>query len=111
TDWTIAHVHVGALGWNGFLTFGILYWIVPKMWATNIYSRKLANAHFWIGTIGILLYAIPIYWAGVVQGLMWQQFDSSGALLYTNFLETVTEIIPMYILRSVGGTLYLLGAC
>lgn len=111
TDWTIAHVHVGALGWNGFLTFGILYWIVPKMWATNIYSRKLANAHFWIGTIGILLYAIPIYWAGVVQGLMWQQFDSSGALLYTNFLETVTEILPMYILRSVGGTLYLLGAC
>lgn len=110
TDWTIAHVHIGALGWNGFLTFGIIYWLVPKMWKTEIYSKKMANAHFWIGTIGILLYAIPIYWAGVVQGLMWQQFDSSGALLYTNFLETVTEILPMYMLRSVGGTLYLIGA-
>ena len=110
TDWTIAHVHIGALGWNGFLTFGIIYWLVPKMWNTEIFSKKMANAHFWIGTIGILLYAIPMYWAGVVQGLMWQQFDASGSLLYTNFLETVTEIIPMYIVRSVGGTLYLLGA-
>lgn len=109
TDWTIAHVHIGALGWNGFLTFGILYYLVPKMWKTEIFSKKMANAHFWIGTIGILLYAIPMYWAGVVQGLMWQQFDGSGALLYTNFLETVTEIIPMYIVRSVGGTIYLLG--
>lgn len=109
TDWTIAHVHIGALGWNGFLTFGVLYWLVPKMWNTEIFSKKMANAHFWIGTIGILLYAIPMYWAGVVQGLMWQQFDGSGALLYTNFLETVTEIIPMYIVRSVGGTIYLLG--
>lgn len=111
TDWTIAHVHIGALGWNGFLTFGIIYWLVPRMWNTEIYSKKLANAHFWIGTIGILLYAIPLYWAGIVQGLMWQQFDSSGALLYANFLETLTEILPMYVLRSVGGTIYLLGAC
>jgi cytochrome c oxidase cbb3-type subunit I/II len=70
TDWTIAHVHIGALGWNGFLTFGIIYWLVPKMWNTEIFSKKMANAHFWIGTIGILLYAIPMYWAGVVQGLM-----------------------------------------
>ncbi|HND76642.1 MAG TPA: cytochrome-c oxidase, cbb3-type subunit I, partial [bacterium] len=95
TDWTIAHVHIGALGWNGFLTFGILYWLVPKMWNTTLYSKKLANAHFWLGFLGIVFYAVPMYWAGITQGLMWKQFTPDGTLQYFNFLETVTQIIPM----------------
>lgn len=108
TDWTIAHVHVGALGWNGFLTFGVLYWLVPKMWKTDLYSKKLAGTHFWIGTIGIILYAVPLYWAGFAQSSMWKQFTEEGQLRY-QFLETVTNILPMYISRSIGGTLYLAG--
>ncbi|MBX3044600.1 MAG: cytochrome-c oxidase, cbb3-type subunit I [Candidatus Kapabacteria bacterium] len=110
TDWTIAHVHVGALGWNGMLTFAILYWIVPKLWNTKIYSKKLANMHFWISTIGILVYAIPVYWAGITQGLMWKQFSPEGFLLYRNFLETVTHLVPMYLIRSFGGLLFLTGS-
>lgn len=108
TDWTIAHVHIGALGWNGFLTFGILYWIVPKIFNTPLYSKKLATTHFWIGTIGIILYAIPMYWAGFTQALMWKQFTEEGTLKF-QFLETVTHIIPMYVTRSVGGLIYLSG--
>lgn len=108
TDWTIAHVHVGALGWNGFLTFGILYWIIPKIFNTPLYSKKLATTHFWIGTIGIVLYAIPMYWAGFTQAMMWKQFTEEGTLKY-QFLETVTHIIPMYVTRSIGGLLYLSG--
>lgn len=110
TDWIIAHVHVGALGWNGFLTFGMLYFLVPKMWKTELYSRKLANFHFWIGTLGIIFYAIPMYWSGFTQFFMWKEFTDEGVLRYPNFLETVTQIIPMYALRSVGGALYLIGA-
>lgn len=109
TDWIIAHVHVGGLGWNGFLTFGMLYWIVPKMWGTKLYSTKLANLHFWIGTLGIMFYALPLYIAGVVQSLMWQEFTADGFLQYQNFLETTTQILPMYMLRAVGGSLYLTG--
>ncbi|MDP5171042.1 MAG: cytochrome-c oxidase, cbb3-type subunit I [Bacteroidia bacterium] len=109
TDWTIAHVHVGTLGWNGFLTFGILYWLFPKMWNTKIFSLKMANVHFWLGTLGIILYTIPMYWAGFTQGLMWKEFDADGMLVYKNFLETVTQLIPMYALRALGGTLYLAG--
>ncbi len=110
TDWIIAHVHVGGLGWNGFLTFGMLYWLIPKMWGTKLYSTKLANFHFWIGTLGIIFYALPMYWAGVVQSLMWKEFTADGFLQYPNFLETVTQIIPMYMLRALGGLLYLTGA-
>jgi cytochrome c oxidase cbb3-type subunit I/II len=110
TDWIVAHVHVGALGWNGFLTFGILYWLVPKMWGTSLWSKKLAGWHFWLGTLGILFYAIPMYWAGWVQHLMWKQFTPDGRLLYPNFLETVTQLAPMYMMRALGGTLYLAGA-
>lgn len=106
TDWTIAHVHIGALGWNGFLTFGILYWLVPKMWNTTLYSKKLANAHFWLGFLGIVFYAVPMYWAGITQGLMWKQFTPEGTLQYFNFLETVMQIIPMYVIRSIGGTMF-----
>lgn len=109
TDWIIAHVHVGALGWNGFLTFGILYWLIPKMFRTGLYSKKLANWHFWLGTLGILFYAIPMYWAGFMQSLMWKEFTEEGLLKYPNFLETVTQIMPMYAARSLGGTLYLIG--
>jgi cytochrome c oxidase cbb3-type subunit I/II len=109
TDWIIAHVHVGALGWNGFLTFGILYWLIPKIFRTNLWSTKLANWHFWLGSLGILFYAIPMYWAGFTQYLMWQKFTPEGFLQYKNFLETVTQLRPMYIMRSLGGTMYLVG--
>ena len=109
TDWTIAHVHIGGLGWNGFMAFAMLYYLVPKMWATNLYSKKLATNHFWLGTIGIILYAVPLYWAGFTQSLMWKAFTPEGQLKF-QFLETVTNIIPMYITRSVGGGLYLTGA-
>jgi len=109
SDWIVAHVHVGALGWNGFLTFGVLYYLIPKMYNTPLYSKKLAGTHFWIGTIGIILYAIPMYWAGFTQSMMWKQFTEEGQLKF-QFLETVTHIIPMYVSRSIGGTLYLAGA-
>lgn len=107
TDWTIAHVHVGALGWNGFLTFGIMYWLIPRIFNTRLYSEKMANAHFWIGFIGILVYALPMYFAGITQGLMWKEFTPEGFLRYPNFLETVLQIVPMYIIRSIGGGLFL----
>ncbi|NNF33072.1 MAG: cytochrome-c oxidase, cbb3-type subunit I [Saprospiraceae bacterium] len=110
TDWTVGHVHIGTLGWNGMLTFGILYWLIPKIYNTKLYSMKAANAHFWIGTLGILFYAIPLYWAGWTQSMMWKQFSPDGYLVYGNFLETVTQIIPMYMLRALGGTMYLGGA-
>ncbi|MFQ5498979.1 MAG: cytochrome-c oxidase, cbb3-type subunit I [Candidatus Zixiibacteriota bacterium] len=109
TDWTIAHVHVGALGWNGFLTFGILYWLIPRLFNTQLWSSKWANAHFWLGSLAILFYVIPIYFAGITQGLMWKQFTPEGYLLYPNFLETVLQIIPMYHIRAVGGGLFLFG--
>lgn len=106
SDWTIAHVHVGGLGWNGFLTFGMLYWLVPKMWNTQLYSKKLANVHFWLGTLGIIIYVVPLYFAGFTQSLMWTQFTEAGMLKYPNFLDTVTQIKPMYVLRGIGGTLF-----
>jgi cytochrome c oxidase cbb3-type subunit I/II len=109
TDWIIAHVHVGALGWNGFLTFGILYWLGPKLWNTTLYSKKLANIHFWIATLGIVFYAVSMYTAGLTQSLLWKQFTPLGTLQYPNFLETVLRIYPLYIIRAVGGTLYLTG--
>jgi cytochrome c oxidase cbb3-type subunit I/II len=109
TDWIIAHVHIGALGWNGFLTFGILYWLVPKLYNTDLYSKKLANFHFWIGFLGILFYAIPMYWSGITQSLMWKQFTPEGILQYPNFLETVLQIKPMYFIRGIGGLFYFAG--
>ena len=109
TDWIISHVHIGALGWNGFLTAGMLYWLVPKIYKTDLYSKKMANAHFWIGTLGIVFYASAMYWSGLAQSLMWKQFNELGMLQYPNFLETTLQIIPMYIIRAFGGTLYFVG--
>jgi cytochrome c oxidase cbb3-type subunit I/II len=110
TDWTIAHVHAGALGWNGFMAFGMMYWLLPRLFQTPLHSKKLAEWHFWLGTIGILLYIVPIYVAGITQGLMWRAMSPDGALMYPDFVETTAAIIPMYYLRAIGGGLYLLGA-
>ncbi len=109
TDWIIAHVHVGALAWNGFLTFGMIYWLVPRLFKTKLYSIGLANLHFWIGTLGIIMYTLPMYVAGFTQASMWKQFNPDGTLVYGNFLETVSEIIPMYWMRAIGGSLYITG--
>ncbi|MGV3773416.1 MAG: cytochrome-c oxidase, cbb3-type subunit I [Verrucomicrobiales bacterium] len=109
TDWTVAHVHTGALGWNGFLTFSVLYWLFPRLYNTKLYSVKLANWHFWIALLGMMFYVVPMYWSGVVQGLMWKQFTKEGFMQYPNFLETVLQLIPMYRLRAIGGSLYIIG--
>ena len=109
TDWTVGHVHIGTLGWNGMLTFGVLYWLLPRIFDTKLYSVKLANVHFWIATLGTLFYVVPLYVAGWTQSLMWKEFTEDGFLKYGNFLETVTQIIPMYAMRAVGGAIYLGG--
>jgi cytochrome c oxidase cbb3-type subunit I/II len=109
TDWTIAHVHTGALGWNGFMAFSMLYWLVPRLYDTRLWSMKLANWHFWVGLLGMMFYAVPMYWSGITQGLMWKQFTADGFLQYPNFLETVLQLVPMYKLRAIGGSLYILG--
>ncbi|MDY0084716.1 MAG: cytochrome-c oxidase, cbb3-type subunit I [Bacteroidales bacterium] len=109
TDWTIAHVHIGALGWNGMLTFGMIYWLLPRLYKTKLFSVKLANAHFWLATTGMLFFAIPLYFAGFTQSLMWKEFTEEGFLKYPNFIETVTQILPMYWIRVLGGTLYITG--
>jgi len=110
TDWTIAHVHTGALGWNGFLTFSVLYWLFPRLYDTKLWSTKLANWHFWIALLGMMFYVVPMYWSGITQGLMWMQFTKEGFMQWPNFLETVLQIIPMYRLRAIGGSLYIIGA-
>ncbi len=109
TDWIVGHVHIGTLAWNGFIIAGMLYWLAKKLYKTELYSTKLANYHFWIGTIGILFYSMPLYIAGFTQAFLWKQFNDAGTLVYGNFLETVTQIIPMYALRAFGGTLYYTG--
>lgn len=109
TDWIIAHVHTGALGWNGFLTFGMIYWLMPKLFQTKLHSMKLAEWHFWLATFGMILYAAAIYSAGLTQGLMWRAFDETGRLQFPDFIETTLRLMPMYLLRAVGGTLYLVG--
>jgi len=110
TDWVVAHVHVGGLGWNGMLTFGMLYWLFPKLFRTELYSKKMANQHFWIATLGIVLYVIPIYIAGFVQGMMWQEFNPDGTLVHGEFVKTVTDLKPFYVFRTIGGLIYLIGA-
>jgi cytochrome c oxidase cbb3-type subunit I/II len=109
TDWNIAHVHGGALGWVGFMTFGMIYWLVPRLFQTKLHSKKLATTHFWIATIGIVLYVLAMWVAGITQGLMWRAFDDAGHLQYPDFLETVTRLVPMYWVRALGGSLYIAG--
>jgi cytochrome c oxidase cbb3-type subunit I/II len=109
TDWIVGHVHSGALGWNGFMAAGMFYWMVPRLYGTELWSRKLADAHFWVGTLGIVLYVVAMWVAGIQQGLMWRAVDPDGALTYANFLQTVVRIRPMYWMRLVGGLLYFVG--
>src|SRR6056297_934264 len=110
SDYIIGHVHNGALLWNGGLTFAMLYYITPRIYKTKLYSVKLANIHFWFATMGAIFYVIPMYWGGITQSLMWKEFTAEGLLQYPNFLETVTQIMPMYGLRAIGGTLFIIGA-
>ncbi len=109
TDWTVAHTHIGGMGWNGGIVFGMLYWLVPKLFRSKLFSEKLANIHFWMSTLAILVYAIPLYWSAVTQWLMWREYTPEGFLAYPNFLETLTQILPMYSLRIIAGVLFLLG--
>jgi cytochrome c oxidase cbb3-type subunit I/II len=109
TDWIIAHVHTGALGWNGFMTFGMIYWLAPRVFQTRLHSVKLAEAHFWFATFGLLLYVAAIYSAGLTQGLMWRAFDETGRLQFPDFVETTVKLIPMYWVRAAGGAIYIVG--
>ncbi|YCJ94127.1 MAG: cytochrome-c oxidase, cbb3-type subunit I [Candidatus Karelsulcia muelleri] len=109
TDWIIAHVHIGTLGWNGFMAFGVIYWLVEKLWNTKIYSKLYANIHFFLGTLGILVYVIPMYWSAIRQSKMWKQFNEDGSLTNKNFVKSVISIIPYYKIRFIGGLLYMLG--
>jgi len=112
TNWTIGHVHSGALGWVGMLTFAIAYWLVPRLWGKKrIWSHALGEAHFWIGTIGIVLYTVAMWAAGVMEGLMWRAVDADGLLVYVNFMDIVHQLAPFYWIRFLGGLLYLSGAC
>lgn len=110
SDYIIGHVHNGALMWNGGLSFAMLYYITPRIYKTKLYSIKLANTHFWFATIGAIMYIIPMYWGGITQSLMWKQFTAEGFLQYPNFLETVLQITPMYALRAIGGSLFIVGS-
>lgn len=108
TDWIVGHVHSGTIGWNYMLIAGILFYMIPSLWKTKIYSLKLANWQFWLATLGVLLYIVSMWTAGVTQGLMWRAIDESGRLMYPNFVETVVRILPMYYVRAFGGVLVLI---
>ncbi|MEN9895719.1 MAG: hypothetical protein RIR97_1571, partial [Pseudomonadota bacterium] len=109
-DCTIGHEHSGALGWVGIVTFGALYFMTPKLWGRDrMYSLRMINWHFWLSTLGIVVYAAVMWVAGIQQGLMWREYDQQGFLVYS-FVEAVSANIPYYILRAVGGTMYLAGA-
>jgi cytochrome c oxidase cbb3-type subunit I/II len=105
TDWIIGHVHGGGIGWNYMFAAAMLMWMVPRLWRTKLYSEKLGNAQFWTATIGLLLYYVSMWIAGITQGLMWRAVDTNGQLVYPNFVETVTRILPMYWVRLGGGLL------
>jgi cytochrome c oxidase cbb3-type subunit I/II len=109
SDWIIAHVHTGALGWNGFMAFGMVYWLLPRLFHTPLHSKRLAEVHFWFATFGMIFYAAAIYSAGLTQGLMWRAFDHTGRLQFPDFVETTMRLMPMYWMRAVGGALYILG--
>ncbi|MBN4073540.1 cbb3-type cytochrome c oxidase subunit I, partial [Mariprofundus ferrooxydans] len=109
TDWTIGHVHSGALGWVAMVSVGAIYHLVPRLWKTDIHSVSLVNTHFWIHTIGTVIYICAMWVSGIMQGLMWRATDDYGNLVYS-FAETVVAMHPYYVLRSVGGLLVLVGA-
>jgi cytochrome c oxidase cbb3-type subunit I len=110
TNWTIGHVHSGALGWVAFITFGALYYLVPVLWKRErLYSVKLVAYHYWIATLGILVYIVSMWVAGIMQGLMWRAYDQEGFLQYS-FAEVVARMHPFYLMRALGGVLFLLGA-
>jgi cytochrome c oxidase cbb3-type subunit 1 len=110
TDWTIGHVHSGALGWNGMITFAAIYYLVPRLWGQQrLYSLRMVNWHFWLATIGIVFYAAAMWVSGIMQGLMWREYGQDGYLVYA-FSETVAAMFPMYVMRAFGGLLYLSGA-
>ena len=109
TDWTIGHVHAGALGWNGMITFAAVYYLAPRLWGrTRLYSLRMVNWHFWTATIGIVLYASAMWVAGIMQGLMWREYGADGYLVYS-FAEVIQAMHPMYLMRAAGGALYLAG--
>ncbi|MGB0671611.1 MAG: cbb3-type cytochrome c oxidase subunit I, partial [Rhodospirillales bacterium] len=110
TDWTIGHVHSGALGWVAFISFGAVYFLVPRLWKRErLYSLRLVTWHFWIATLGIVLYITAMWISGIMQGLMWRAYDSLGFLQYS-FIETVEAMHPYYVIRAMGGVLFVLGA-
>jgi len=109
TDWIIGHVHGGTLGWNGFMVFGIFYYLIPRLWKTELYSVKLANYHFWTGFLGVILYYLSMVVAGITQGMMLLAVNPDGRLTYPDFIETVDRIVPLYWMRALGGTLYMAG--
>jgi cytochrome c oxidase cbb3-type subunit I/II len=109
TDWTIGHVHSGALGWVGMTMFGMLYWLAPRVYYRPLHSTSLATAHFWLATVGIVLYVVAMWAAGVTQGLMWRAVDANGLLQYPNFLDTVRVLNPFYWIRLGGGLMYFTG--
>ena len=108
-DWTIGHVHGGALGWNGFLAFGMMYWLLPRLFQTNVWSKKAMEWHFWLGTLGILLYIAAMYASGITQGWMWRALETTGELQYPDFVQTVNAIVPFYWIRAIGGAMYIAG--
>jgi cytochrome c oxidase cbb3-type subunit I len=110
TDWTVGHVHSGALGWVAMITFGTLYHMIPRLWKTEMYSVKLINVHFWLATIGTLLYITAMWISGISQGLMWRAFDDFGNLQYS-FVESVAAMHPFYVMRALGGVFFLSGMC
>ncbi len=109
TDWIVGHVHGGALGWNGFMAFGMIYYLVPKLWNVALYSKKLATVHFWFGFLGVIGYYVSMVSAGITQGLMWRAIDGNGRLVYPDFVETVLRIQPLYWIRFLSGGLFLIG--
>ena len=109
TDWTIAHVHAAALGWNGMISFAAVYFLVPKLWGRErLYSVRMVNWHFWLATLGIVIYAAAMWVSGIMQGLMWREYDEQGFLVYS-FAETVAAMFPYYAMRMGGGLFYLAG--
>ncbi len=107
TDWIVGHVHAGGIGWNYMFAAGMLYYMVPKLWKTKVYSEQIAKAQYWTATLGLLLYYVSMVVAGITQGLMWRAVDAKGQLVYPSFIETVDKIVPMYWIRLIGGLLVL----